>query len=88
MLAGEPGTRSASVAGMEDSLGLGRKIPQHPALSLGGDLGESGEKATEDTDVWGSREPVLWAGEDLLHPLLPAATLPLPYHGGLPEAGW
>lgn len=67
---------------------MGRKIPQHPDGWEEETLGETGEEVAEDTDVWGSEELVLRAGEDLLHLLPPSATLPLPYHGGLPEAGW
>lgn len=74
--------------GVKTAWGGEEDAPAPGWLSLSETLEETGEEVAEDTDVWGSEELVLRAGEDLLRLLLPSATLPLPYHGGLPEAGW
>lgn len=82
-------TRTVSAVGWKTAWGWGGRCSStQMALSLEETLGETGEEAAEDAGVWGRGELVLGAGEDLLHLLLPPATLPLPDHSGLPEAGW
>jgi hypothetical protein len=53
-------------------------MPSTQMAQPGETLGETGEGAAEDADVWGSRELVLGAGEDLLHLLFPPCPLSHP----------